>query len=526
MTKPNSTGGRGSGGHKLRAPRSGPLRAVLYRRVSSERQGERVSPEVQLSEAEDYARAHGHAVVAVYTDTDRYRVRGRLVEPSGSRVDRPDFQRMLADGAAGKFDLIIAWKEDRLYRGVHPAVLVDDLIEQTGITVELVRETFDRKLLFLKAAIGRMELDNIRERTEMGMRARVKKGLIHGGPVPAGYTAVHAGTDSAAVGYVLDPAWRGFFDDLARWYIARLPLAEIARRLGSAPRTGKPWLDATISFMLRNPFYRGLLAYGWQSGHPEFTVPGQHEAAWNPETCAAVERELARRGGKHNAPRGRALLSGIVRCGVCGYPMACGTTLARNPDGGDRYRYRYYGCARPVAVRSGRWFGRRTHAPNYINETRLLGLLRRALEQTTPEEIDTWLAATARALGGPAPDDGERQGRLEAEAARLQGRLADLAVGLDGVRHQSPAATEAIVAAITSAGKALDRVRADLDELDGRRVGALDLEQARAAMLRLTREPALLASPSPELQVVLRVAFQALYVANGQICEPVTAWQD
>ena len=206
--------------------------------------------------------------------------------------------------------------------------------------------------------------------------------------------------------------------------------------------------------------------------------------------------------------------------------MACGTTKTSNSDGSDRYRYRYYGCARPVAVRSGRWFGRKTHAPNYINEHRLLELLRATLEQTTPAEMDTWLAATAASLGGPAPDDGERRERLEAESTRLKGRLADLAVGLDGVRNQSPAATEAIVAAITTAGKQLDRVRADLEELDGRQAGALDLGQARVAMLRLKCEPELLATPNDELQGLLRAAFAALYVAKGQLCKPIVAWKD
>jgi len=47
---------------------SGQLRAAIYRRVSSERQGERVSPEAQLAECEAHARAQGYVVVATYTD--------------------------------------------------------------------------------------------------------------------------------------------------------------------------------------------------------------------------------------------------------------------------------------------------------------------------------------------------------------------------------------------------------------------------------------------------------------------------
>lgn len=522
-----------SNGHNSNT--AGPRRAAIYRRVSSEVQGERVSPEVQLSDSEQQARAHGYVVVGVYSDIERYRVRGRLVEPSGSRVDRPAFVRMLADGRAGKFDLIIAWKEDRLYRGVHPAVMVDDLIEDSGVTVELVKETFDRKMLFIKAAIGRMELDSIRERTTMGHRERVRGGLIHGGPVPAGYVAVRTTDDAAAVGYTLDPAWRGFFDNLARYYLARLPMAEIARNLGADPRTGHPWQDTMIGYILRNPFYRGKLAYGWQSGNPDFTVKANHAAAWDDATCTAIERELLRRGGRHNAPRGRGLLSGILRCGICGAEMACGNTTQKHEDGTVRHQYRYYGCGRPVAVRTGRWHGRPTHGPNFINERKALGLIRAMLAGIQPDQVDVYLSSIAMSLGGPAPDDGERGERLEAEAEKLKARLADLTVGLNGVRNESPAATEAIIAAITAAGKQLDRVRAEADELDGRRAGSPDLAGARAAMLRLIAEPQLFDRPGDVtlpgtrvagLQGLLRDAFPALFIAAGKIAEPVRMWEE
>lgn len=163
---------------------SGIVKAAIYRRVSSEAQGERVSPEVQLAECEAHAVAKGYAVTAVYTDIEKYRVRGRWVEPSGTRVDRPDFRRMLADGQAGTFDVLIAWKEDRLYRGVKPAVLVDEMIEAAHVRVELVKEQFDRKMLFIKASIGKIELENIRERTEMGHRERVRNGMHFGGRRP------------------------------------------------------------------------------------------------------------------------------------------------------------------------------------------------------------------------------------------------------------------------------------------------------------------------------------------------------
>ena len=88
--------------------------AAIYVRVSSERQGEKVSPQEQEEACRKYAGAQGYIVVGVYKDIERYRVRGKLVEPSGARSDRPGLHQMIVDGKKGFFDVLIAWKEDRL----------------------------------------------------------------------------------------------------------------------------------------------------------------------------------------------------------------------------------------------------------------------------------------------------------------------------------------------------------------------------------------------------------------------------
>ncbi len=59
----------------------------------------------------------GLVVVNVYRDIEKYRVKTKLVEPSGTRSDRPGLPAMLKDAARGQFDIILAWREDRLYQG-------------------------------------------------------------------------------------------------------------------------------------------------------------------------------------------------------------------------------------------------------------------------------------------------------------------------------------------------------------------------------------------------------------------------
>ena len=116
--------------------------AAIYIRTSSEHQAEKASPEEQEADCRKLAEEHGLKVVAVYRDTERYRVKNRMVDPSGTRADRPGLLAILHDGAAGQFDTILAWREDRLYRGMRAMLLVLETIQEHKIDILLARETF------------------------------------------------------------------------------------------------------------------------------------------------------------------------------------------------------------------------------------------------------------------------------------------------------------------------------------------------------------------------------------------------
>src|SRR5512135_3596879 len=126
-------------------------RAVIYIRTSSEKQADKVSPQAQVADCRALCERLGYQLVEVFSDTERYRVGKRLVEPSGTRADRPQLRRMLADARAKRFDVIVAWREDRLYRSMRPMLDVLDCIQETGIDIELVKETFDKRMAPVKA---------------------------------------------------------------------------------------------------------------------------------------------------------------------------------------------------------------------------------------------------------------------------------------------------------------------------------------------------------------------------------------
>jgi DNA invertase Pin-like site-specific DNA recombinase len=84
-------------------------RAVIYIRASSETQSEKSSPIGQEEDCRRLAEEKELSVVHFYRDMEKYRVGNKLVEPSGSRSDRPNLLAMLKDAARDEFDVIRAW---------------------------------------------------------------------------------------------------------------------------------------------------------------------------------------------------------------------------------------------------------------------------------------------------------------------------------------------------------------------------------------------------------------------------------
>lgn len=208
-------------------------RAVIYIRTSSEHQGEKSSPAEQEADCRRLAEEKGLIVYKVYRDIEKYRVKNKLVEPSGTRYDRPGLLTMLKDAEKGEFDVILAWREDRLYRGMRAMLMVLEAIQDHKITVILARETFDPKIAPLRAWVAQMELDGMKERLTMGVKARLKAGKANTGQDRYGYLR-----NGDVIEIVEEEAiWvRKIFE----WYVDGVPLLQIRQRLieANAPQKG------------------------------------------------------------------------------------------------------------------------------------------------------------------------------------------------------------------------------------------------------------------------------------------------
>lgn len=164
-----------------------PTRALIYCRISRDREGAGLGVERQREDCEELAKDIGVEVVDVYKDNDLSAYSGK---------PRPDYQRMLADLRAGRGDIVLAWHTDRLHRS--PAELEEyiDVCEPRGVQTRTVKAG----ALDLTTATGRMiarqlgvqaryEVERMVERQKRKRDEMAKRGAWFGGRRPFGWEA-------------------------------------------------------------------------------------------------------------------------------------------------------------------------------------------------------------------------------------------------------------------------------------------------------------------------------------------------
>ena len=439
-------------------------RAAIYARVSDKSQAEddKTSIGEQLGDMEAYCEERGLEITARYQEVGR-----------GWSKSRPEFQRMLADATAGRFDVIVCWKSDRLSRGMYPAAALMEVVEAHGIGLEAVMDAIDMKTFGLMAAIGKIELDNFRERASMGKRGTAKQGRIPVSNVPDGYRIGEGRTPEidAERAAVIRRIFRHYVEDGMG-----APAIAVALTDDGVPTAtpGARWHATQVNRILRNEAYRGTWWYG-KARHTATDagtrVHAQPRDAWigvpfpplvDEETW---ERARVLRGRRlTRSPRNTKtfhLLQHLVHCGECG--MLMGPRVVRSQSTRRRgktysYRlktprryYRCYGMGAPYRLRC------REHP--FIRAERLeelvWGEVRRVLQE--PELIAAGLAALDPGGDGGAADDAARTERELESVQAEEDRAIRLYVSGKITERQLDHQRRFI-------GERLERLRARLDE--------------------------------------------------------------
>ena len=162
------------------------VRCAIYTRVSTDQGLEQDfnSLDAQYDASQAYIRSQAHAgwtlVRSKYDD-------GGF---SGGNTDRPALQRLLEDLRAGKVDIIVVYKVDRLTRSLADFAKLVELFDQHGVSFVSVTQQFNtttsmgRLTLNVLLSFAQFEREVTSERIRDKIAASKRKGLWVGGMAP------------------------------------------------------------------------------------------------------------------------------------------------------------------------------------------------------------------------------------------------------------------------------------------------------------------------------------------------------
>jgi site-specific DNA recombinase len=174
---------------KTKAAPTSPLRCAIYTRKSKEEGLDQDfnSLDAQREAAEAYIHSQAHAgwtALAARYDDGGY---------SGSNLDRPALQRLLADIQAGQIDCVLTHRVDRLSRSLLDFARLMETFEQHHVAFVSVTQHFHsgtsmgRLVLNVLLSFAQFERELIAERTRDKMAAARRKGKWAGGLPVLGY---------------------------------------------------------------------------------------------------------------------------------------------------------------------------------------------------------------------------------------------------------------------------------------------------------------------------------------------------
>ena len=283
-------------------------RAAIYTRVSTKGQARegKTSLETQLNDCRKLAEDKGFEVIAELRDIK-----------TGTDRKRQGFLELCRMVEANEIDVVIAWKEDRLYRGLSLTPLYDAISERREVEVVFVVGIFDRSMMAIMAGIAQKELEGIQERMENGMRARLRKGQVGSGKPKFGYK-------SSSEGYPeVDETDAGFVRDIFDWYIKGITWREIMLRL-KAKGCGRKWVPQSLRRVIDDRTYAdgmNLVTRTAVFGEELFEIT--YPKIIDKVTFAAAQKRLDANRDRDRSHHLKypALCAGLIRCGAHDYGM-------------------------------------------------------------------------------------------------------------------------------------------------------------------------------------------------------------
>lgn len=401
-------------------------KAVIYARFSSENQHQE-SIEAQVAECKAYCRRKGYLVVKTYTDE---------ALSGTSTTKRRSYNAMLADARKGLFDIVIFHKIDRNARNEIDYYRFKQSILMLGLTYEYAAQPIDASPegQFMEAVmVGQAAYysRNLSKETKVKAIPFAKKSCFLGGLPPLGYKIIdkhyHIDEDEA-------PIIRKIFT----MYLNGSSYTSILDELNAAgyrTRHGKVFGKNSLHDILRNEKYCGTYIYnkvlkmpnGARNSHGDISSEAIINKGSLPAIISEIDFERVQQmlNKRKKAPgqftsRRTYVLSGLVRCGLCGRTYLGHTKTIRGKI------YSYYECSGSYSK------GRKAKCPNaHLNAGQLEDSVINAVIDNIKEEDLRDILADATEIINSNAEVKSQLNALEAKRSGLRVRLNNLYLAIE-----------------------------------------------------------------------------------------------
>jgi len=226
------------------------VRIATYTRISTDEVNQPYSLGAQSEKLAAYvASQEDWELVSTFTD-----------QMSGAKLDRPGLTNALRAAKAGRFDLLLVYRVDRLSRSVRGLAEVLETLDTAGVGFRSATEPFDttspagRMMVQMLGVFAEFERATIIDRVIAGMERKASLGGWCGGQEPFGYRAVK-GEGRLIADETEAPLLPVIFDLYANKHLGAHAIANWLTDAGLSTRSGKPWSFKSILTVLRNRTY-------------------------------------------------------------------------------------------------------------------------------------------------------------------------------------------------------------------------------------------------------------------------------
>lgn len=337
-------------------------KCYLYTRVSTAVQTEGFSLEAQTERLYEYAKYRDLEIADEYCDAGK----------SGKDIKgRPAFQQMMEDIVCQKDNIsyVLVFKLSRFGRNAADILKSLQLLMDYGIDLICVEDAIDsstqggRLTLAILSAVAEIERENIVVQFMAGKIQKVMDGKWSGGSVPYGYCSQNRELvvvkEEAEIVRLI---YKLYLQEsmAATSVVSYLNENGYVRRKNDSGKE-RPFTFDFVTGILDNPFYCGRLLYNRRTNKKGrdgklikkdldniISVQGIHEPIITEEEWANVQKKresLSKRNVKIDDQERISLLSGLVKCPMCGTGMIATKNKSINKNKGGYYKtLHYYAC--------------------------------------------------------------------------------------------------------------------------------------------------------------------------------------